>query len=395
MSNTLPDLWDECYSGEHRKLLSPEQFKQTFCGICLNHGCRNSRGAGTLWNRRMETQEDRLLNNPNFADPRTAERMGMPDFKDLFRQALAIEISDRKGDWEPVTEAEIGQAAAEMVGLLPPTGFKKEEPPPPALLPCGHPAECDPARDDPNPGATHYCLMCVAEAKPKPLTAKAVIVLLREAPDLDTLDTLLPEGEKRRTVLNIYEAMQQKLTVRDPEPEAPQVSAPVRAPVPELSTLIPDTPPNGEDSPSDPPVSDKEDRTVIEADIEGRWKMHGTTPGSDGKKPVYEVTLYKDGGWSCSCPSRENPCKHARDIAGRMAAAPSPQPAAPENPTRPSPAPRAPLPLQMNTGQPAGGVMIGGGPPPVEEDPWAVPDKPKDRVIGVGGRVTFGSGKKK
>lgn len=349
MSNSLPDLWDECYTGEHRKHLAPEQFKQMFCGICLNHGCQNSRGAGTLWSRRMQTQEDRLLNNPNFADASAGIRLGLPDFKDLFREALAIEISDRKGDWEPVTEAEIGQAAAELLGVIPPSGFQKPEP----------------------------------EPEPKPLTAKEVIVLLRGASDLETLDSLLPEGEKRRTVLNIYKVMQAKLTPPDPVPDAPP-----------STTLIPDTLQNAEGAPDEKEVSPPEDRTLTEREIEGQWKMRGTTPAADGKKPTYEVILYADGEWSCSCPSRENPCKHARDIAGRLAAAPEPSPMV-ENPTRPAQAPRPPQPLQMNTRQPVGGVMVGGGSPPVEEDPWAVPDKPKDRVIGVGGRVTFGSGKKK
>ena len=51
------------------------------------------------------------------------------------------------------------------------------------------------------------------------------------------------------------------------------------------------------------------------------------------------MTLYADGGWGCTCPSRENPCVHAREIAGRLQAAPESQPD-PVNPTRPPPAPR-------------------------------------------------------
>ena len=40
--------------------------------------------------------------------------------------------------------------------------------------------------------------------------------------------------------------------------------------------------------------------------------------------------------------------------------------------------------------------MVGGAPtPPSEPDPWAAPTGPKDRVIDVGGKITFGSGKKK
>lgn len=130
MSKQLPDLWDGCYDGEHRKLLAPEQFKQMFCKVCLNPGCRNSRGAGSKWNQRMLTQEDRLLNNPAFAPETTADIMGLPDFKNMIQDALRVEISTKKNDWEPVTEAEIGRAAAEMMGLVPPSGFEPSDPGP-------------------------------------------------------------------------------------------------------------------------------------------------------------------------------------------------------------------------------------------------------------------------
>lgn len=155
MGKQLPDLWEGCYDGEHRKLLAPEQFKQMFCNVCLNPGCRNSRGAGSKWNQRMLTQEDRLLNNPAFAPDMTAEIMGLPDFQNMIQDALRIEISTRRGDWEPVTDADVGRAAAEMMGVVPemkPEGFlsdptsdptqqrpPEEAEPPPTQLPaaCG------------------------------------------------------------------------------------------------------------------------------------------------------------------------------------------------------------------------------------------------------------------
>ena len=126
MGKQLPDLFDGCYDGEHRKLLSPEQFKQMFCGVCMNVGCRNSKGAGTKWNQRMLTQEDRLLNNPAFAPEMTAEIMGLPDFKNMIQDALRVEISTQRGDWEPVTDADVGRAAAEMMGVIPPSGFQTQ-----------------------------------------------------------------------------------------------------------------------------------------------------------------------------------------------------------------------------------------------------------------------------
>jgi hypothetical protein len=297
MGKQLPDLFDGCYDGEHRKLLAPEQFKQMFCEVCMNVGCRNSRGAGSKWNQRMMTQEDRLLNNPDFAPDMTAEIMGLPDFQNMIQDALRIEISTQRGDWEPVTDADVGRAAAEMMGVVPPSGFQTQR----DLTP------------DPKP------------------------------------------------------------------PEAPELPEPPPTPEP---------PAYGQ---ATPPV----DTTVTEEPVEGRWRVRGDTPDENGKPRTYTVTLHGDGGWSCDCPSRENPCKHSRYIQARLAPKESEVPK--PDPVRPQPAPRrAPFPSAMNTNQPQGGVMVGGGspPPPEPADPWAAPTGPKMRKIGVGGRVTFGSSKK-
>src|SRR3989344_3426640 len=116
---TIPDLWNGCYDGEHRRL-SPEAFKKQFCNNCMNAGCRNSKGADTAWTKRILVQEDVLLNNPKFAevgDPRFLEYAQM-DFQSRIQEALAIEVASRQGDWSVPTEKEIGQAAAEMLGIV-------------------------------------------------------------------------------------------------------------------------------------------------------------------------------------------------------------------------------------------------------------------------------------
>jgi len=313
VSKSLPDLFDGCYDGEHRKLLAPEQFKQMFCGVCMNVGCRNSKGAGTKWNKRILTQEDRLLHNPDFAPENAATVLGLPDFPDMLRQALAIEISDQRGDWEPVTDADIGRAAAEMMGVVPPSGFQKEvispeEPP-------EEPVEEPPTDSDPTDPAT-------------------------VTPDSSHEPSHGTEHQE-----------------------------------------IPDATPD----PVDPFI--------------GQWRVRGDSKDDKGKRVIYEVTLHHDGQWECTCPSRETPCKHARAISIKRARAadmmpptePAPNPTRPER-RGPPPPPRP----SFNTNMPTGGVMVGGGsPPPPEPDPWSAPTKPKERVIGVGGKITFGSGKKK
>jgi hypothetical protein len=300
MSRQLPDLFDGCYDGEHRKLLAPEQFKQMFCEVCMNVGCRNSKGAGSKWNQRMLTQEDRLLNNPAFAPDMTAEIMGLPDFKNMIQDALRIEISTQRGDWEPVSDADVGRAAAEMMGVVQPSGFQ--------------------AKPDPHP---------------------------------------------------------------DPEP-----SEPPEAPEPPEKPPTHDDPACGQ---SDPPL----DTPLTNESVEGRWRVRGDSVDGEGKPRTYTVTLHADDVWTCDCPSREMPCKHTRYIQGRLAPKEPDQP--PPDPVRPPPAPRrTPFPSAMNTNQPQGGVMVGGEAPPPSDpaDPWAVPEGPKVRKLDVGGRVTFGTGKK-
>jgi len=124
-----------------------------------------------------------------------------------------------------------------------------------------------------------------------------------------------------------------------------------------------------------------------------QWRIRGDSG------TIYEVSR-TNGKWECSCPSRENPCKHARDIELKLSRlTPQPEtPAEPEAPTRPPAGPASFVPRRMNTTSPNEGIMIGGGEPPrpPKSDPWAAPPiRPKERVIPVGGRVSFGGGKKK
>lgn len=152
------DLWGECYAGEARAV-PPEQFKQTFCAVCQNGGCKNSRAAGTLWSKRMATQVEDLLTNPKFADlddPMFREIRSL-DFQDKVREALAIEVSSRKGDWSIPTDIEVAQLAAEITGAAPPPLFFQPSTPPappepPPVPPPEPPAPPPEPPVDPNDG---------------------------------------------------------------------------------------------------------------------------------------------------------------------------------------------------------------------------------------------------
>lgn len=114
---------DTCYVGEHQRLASPEAFRMQFCTLCRNPACTNSAVSTSIWQRRMDTQVDRLLDHPKFADPNDPKfaPLAEVDFPDLLRKALAIEIASQKGDWNPVSEVEVNAAVA---GLGKPVGFQ-------------------------------------------------------------------------------------------------------------------------------------------------------------------------------------------------------------------------------------------------------------------------------
>jgi hypothetical protein len=76
----------------------------------------------------METQVDRLLDNPRFADPsdpRFADLRQMP-FLDKFQEALALEISAQRGDWELPTKEDARRIVSEH--LRNPAGFQQKDP---------------------------------------------------------------------------------------------------------------------------------------------------------------------------------------------------------------------------------------------------------------------------
>jgi len=269
--------------------MSPNQFTGTFCNRCLNQECERSAAEGTAWFRRISTQEDRLLLHPTFADPRDSRFQGVAnlDFRSALKEAITLELADRRGDWSIPTDADVAIEASRIA-----TGQGMSPPP----------------------------------ASPYPPT-----------PDPPTPDPPTPNG----VVLRV--------TVR-------------------------------------------------------------------GQTADYDVTLDDDGAWACSCPAfrfaRANPCRHIQQaVADLESGGPRVNPATPEVPIAPPPAPgfrpvppsssTPPRPPMRNIPMPSGGVMADGTAPPPRptapppaDDPWAVPPDraPPSRgtVVAVGGRVVMG-----
>lgn len=111
MSEHKTDLLRECMSstGLESGAQSVEEFSIAFCRRCWHIQCVRAEQADLPWEDRMATQVYRLLDHPNFAalnDPRFSDLRKI-SFKDMYQNAMRIEIANRRGDWEvPVLPGE-------------------------------------------------------------------------------------------------------------------------------------------------------------------------------------------------------------------------------------------------------------------------------------------------
>ena len=80
--------------------VSPGDFRELFCSKCKNTDCVN-RQSGDPLSFRVATQFERLT-NPQQADPNLPKyaQIVLKEWQDMTREALRLEISDRRGDWE-------------------------------------------------------------------------------------------------------------------------------------------------------------------------------------------------------------------------------------------------------------------------------------------------------
>lgn len=104
----------------------PQEFHQIFCVRCRNPDCTRAGYAGSLWADRIGTQVERLLDNPQFADlslPQYAQINAL-DFPDALRQALRIEIANKRKDWTLPEDLTPEQAMQELAA----TATAKPEP---------------------------------------------------------------------------------------------------------------------------------------------------------------------------------------------------------------------------------------------------------------------------
>ena len=132
----MNDFWNECFQPDMK--MSPDVFAETFCRRCQNPDCKRAGWYKSKFQHRITTQVDRLLDNPTFADPndpRTAHIRSV-DFPQMLREAMKLEISSQKGDWQIPTEADAVAMAGRMaVGAQLTPEVKPPEPDPEPAMP--------------------------------------------------------------------------------------------------------------------------------------------------------------------------------------------------------------------------------------------------------------------
>lgn len=129
----MADYWHDCFDPAAK--VSPKEFEHLFCRVCRNQECTRSAGSKDRWLNRMTTQVDRLLVNPKFADPNDPQFRDIraTDFPSAVREAMRLEISDRRGDWSVPSEADALDLAVRMTTQ--PGRPAEVEPPPPDVVP--------------------------------------------------------------------------------------------------------------------------------------------------------------------------------------------------------------------------------------------------------------------
>ncbi len=83
------DFFVEC---NEKGMMSPPEFERTFCNQCKNRQCVRAGWAFSTWDKRILTQVDRLLTNPNIVLQDESSRWeGIKDFE-KFNEPSVIEV---------------------------------------------------------------------------------------------------------------------------------------------------------------------------------------------------------------------------------------------------------------------------------------------------------------
>jgi hypothetical protein len=93
------DFLEGCISDIGKDKGSYQDFQETFCQRCRNAECVHAQWVKDKFSDRVQTQPDRMF-HPHQADPKSPKYAHLVEFTSMMREAIQLEIADRKGDWE-------------------------------------------------------------------------------------------------------------------------------------------------------------------------------------------------------------------------------------------------------------------------------------------------------
>lgn len=101
------DLFSECFDPQFG--LDHKGFIAANCDICRNPACMRAGRADTIWQRRMDTQFERLVLNPQFSDLSNEQHQNIHavDFPEMMREAIRLEIADQRRDFTEITDEDV------------------------------------------------------------------------------------------------------------------------------------------------------------------------------------------------------------------------------------------------------------------------------------------------
>lgn len=107
------DLLADCVRSVEEKTRSkvnPNEVTSLCCPYCRHPKCHRAGWADSQWQARIATQEERLLVNPKFSDLSLPSHMELHQISwpSLRKEAMKLEISAQRGDWEPVSDDDVG-----------------------------------------------------------------------------------------------------------------------------------------------------------------------------------------------------------------------------------------------------------------------------------------------
>ena len=98
------DFFVECNEGG---MMNPPEFERTFCNQCKNRQCVRAGMAFSTWDKRILTQVDRLLVNPNIVLQADGSRWeGVSDFEG-FQEPHVIEVWGVPQEEHPIIDDEM------------------------------------------------------------------------------------------------------------------------------------------------------------------------------------------------------------------------------------------------------------------------------------------------